>query len=93
VGWLSKLFSGADGAEPKAAEMETLEYNGYQIIPDPMPADGQYRLSARIEKEIDGETKTHLLIRADMIRDRDQAVEAAIHKAKQVIDQQGDTIF
>ncbi|MFN3845995.1 MAG: HlyU family transcriptional regulator, partial [Paracoccaceae bacterium] len=37
--------------------------------------------------------KTHQLIRADTRATRDEAVEASITKAKQAIDQLGDTLF
>lgn len=86
----SKLFGGGGG---KPAAPETIDYNGFRITPEPMEAEGGFRLAARIEAEIDGETKTHHLIRADIIRDHDQACEAAIFKARQMIDQQGARIF
>lgn len=58
-----------------------------------MKEGARYRLSARIEKEIGGETKAHKLVRADLLDSREDAVEASIHKAKQMIDEQGDRIF
>ncbi|MDR9426504.1 MAG: HlyU family transcriptional regulator [Salibaculum sp.] len=90
---LRKLFGGGDGggAAPEAAE--PLAYNGYRIFPEPMKAEGGYRIAGRIEREVGGETRTHSLIRADVVADRDQAVEATVQKCRQVIDQQGDDIF
>ena len=85
-----KLFGGGGG---KAPAVEPIEYEGFVIFPDPMPEDGQFRLAARIEKEINGEIKVHHLIRADVIRDRDQAVDAALRKARQMIYMQGERIF
>jgi hypothetical protein len=52
-----------------------------------------YRLCALIEKEVNGELKSHRLIRADTISDIDVCREAAIEKAKQMIDQLGDRLF
>lgn len=81
---LSKLFG---KSQPKVTE--GIAYKDYTITPQPMPAEGAFRLSAIIEK--DG--KTHHLIRADTLASEEAANEAAIEKAKQVIDQQGDRIF
>lgn len=85
----SKLFGG--GASASAPEPET--YQGFAIHPDPMPEGRQFRLQARIEKDVGGEIKSHTVIRADVFESRDAAVEAAIVKAKQVIDEQGDRLF
>ena len=82
---LSKLF----GKSSAPAEPAGIDYQGFTITPRPMPADGQWRLSAVIEK--DG--KTHHLIRADTLRSSQEADKAAIEKAKQVIDRQGDRLF
>lgn len=87
----SKLFGGGGGG--KSAAPQPVEYNGFHIIPEPMGADGGFRLAARIEREVNGETRSHHLIRADVIRDRAEAEKAAIEKAKQMIDQQGERIF
>ena len=81
---LSKLFG---KSEPKAPE--SVEHEGFKITPEPMRDGSQFRLSALIEK--DG--KTHHLIRADTLASAEAANEAAIAKAKQVIDQMGDCIF
>jgi len=51
-----KLFGGG-GSTPN--EVEPVEYNGFKIVPEPMKEGGTYRIAARIEKEIDGEVKTH----------------------------------
>ena len=89
---LKRLFGGGSGGSIPPA-VEPIDYEGFRIYPDPMPEDGQFRLAARIEAEVDGETKQHHLIRADLIRDRDEACEAAIRKAKQMIDQMGPRLF
>ncbi|MEL6645479.1 MAG: HlyU family transcriptional regulator [Pseudomonadota bacterium] len=88
MSFLKKLFGGGE-----AAKTEPETYQGFAIHPDPMPEGRQYRLQARIEKDIDGEVKTHMVIRADVFESRDAAEAAAITKAKQVIDEQGDQLF
>jgi len=83
----TKLFGGGK------AEPEPEIHNGYRIYPAPAKESGGYRLQAGIEKEIDGETRTHQLIRADTISDLEQANQASVAKAKQIIDEQGDRLF
>ncbi|WP_170335061.1 HlyU family transcriptional regulator [Ruegeria arenilitoris] len=84
----SKLFGGGELPEP-----EPVLYKGFEIFPDLMPEAGKYRLLARIEKTIDGDRKSHTMIRADVFESRDQAESFSIAKAKQVIDEQGERLF
>ena len=86
---LSKLFGGGSG--PAKAEPEI--HNGFRIFPEPASEGGGYRIGARIEKDVDGETKVHMMIRADTYQSKDTAIEASLTKAKLLIDQQGDAIF
>lgn len=86
---LSRLFGGK--AEPETPKGE--DYNGFTIYPEPMPEGKTFRLCARIEREIDGELKTHRLIRADTIDGQQAAIDASRNKAKQMIDQLGDKLF
>ena len=87
---LSKLFGGGSG---KAAEVEPEVYQGYRVFAEPMPEGGKFRLAARIEKDVDGEVKTHQLIRADLLDGHEEAVSVSLAKARQVIDEQGDALF
>lgn len=87
---LSKLFSGNSNRNDQT---ETVEYQGFRITPEPMKEGARFRLSARVEKDVGGDTKVHKLVRADVLDSREDAVEAAISKAKQVIDEQGDRLF
>lgn len=82
--FLSKLFG---GSKPTEAAPET--YQGFTIHADPMRDGSSWRLAARVEK--DGQT--HQLIRADTFTDRDEAAQASLLKARQVIDEQGDRLF
>lgn len=90
MSFLKKLFGG--GAS-KSAAMPSEMHEGFIITPAPMADGGQFRLCAEIRKEIDGEMKTHTLIRADMFASADQAAQASISKAKQVIREQGTRMF
>ncbi|WP_298297093.1 HlyU family transcriptional regulator [uncultured Litoreibacter sp.] len=82
----SKLFGGSSGSKP---EVQSVDYNGFKITPTPMPEGARFRLSAQIEK---GE-QSHTLVRADVLDSHDAAAEAAVNKAKQVIDEQGERLF
>lgn len=82
---LSKLFGGG-GSAPEP-EKET--YEGFTITPNPAREGSRYRVGASIEK--DGQI--HNLIRADMLETLDEANEASVRKAKQMIDEQGDRLF
>ncbi|EPX85579.1 HlyU family transcriptional regulator [Salipiger mucosus] len=93
MSFLKRLFGGGGGGETPAPKGETIEYKGFRITPEPMPADGQFRIAALIEGEVGGETKSHHLIRADVMRDHEQAVEASLRKARQMIDEQGERLF
>ncbi|NOD96924.1 hypothetical protein GS610_06855 [Ruegeria sp. HKCCD6228] len=84
----SKLFGGVEKSKP-----DPVSYKGFEIFPDLMAEGSKFRLMARIEKTIDGDRKTHTVIRADVFDSREQAESYSIAKAKQVIDEQGDSIF
>lgn len=93
MSFLKKLFGGG-GSRGGEKQGEAVTHEGYTIKPVTMPAEGgQFRLCALIEKEIDGETKTHRMIRADTFSDAAPAHAAAIEKAKVVIREQGDRMF
>ena len=81
---LSKLFGGGSAPEPQS---ET--YEGFKITPRPAKEGSRYRIGATIEK--DGQT--HHLIRADMLETLDDANQASVRKARQMIDEQGVRLF
>jgi hypothetical protein len=87
------LFSRLFGGGGSASEPEPEIYEDVTIHADPINEGGRYRLGARLEKEINGEVKTHMLIRADTFASNEEAAEASVNKAKMVIDQQGDALF
>lgn len=87
----SKLFGGGAGGAGK--DPEPVVHEGFRIFPTPIPEGSRFRLSARIEKKVGGETKSHTVIRADVLDDRETAERVAIDKAKQVIEEQGDRLF
>ena len=86
------LFSRLFGKSAPSAP-EPVMHQGFVIFPEPSKEPGGYRVGARIEKEIGGELKTHMMIRADTYSAQDTAIEASITKAKMFIDQVGDGVF
>ena len=87
---LSRLFG--RGAAPEA-EARAEIYKTCRILPQPEPADGGYRVAARIEKDLGGNVRVYHLKRADVLRSLEEAEAFSIRKAKQVIDEQGDALF
>lgn len=91
MSFFKKLFGGGDAEAHTEPEAET--YEGFVITPTPIREGSAYRLSARIEKDIDGETRSHVLVRADTVGDLDQARMISVVKARQIIDEQGDRLL
>jgi hypothetical protein len=89
---LKKLFGGGGGSStPPSTPAEA--HNGYTLYPEPVKDGGTWRIGARIEKEIDGEVKSHFMMRADTLQSFDEACAASLNKARMLVDQQGDSIF
>lgn len=87
---LSKLFGGGKTTE---ASVTPETYKDFRIFVTPAKEAGGFRLSARIEKDVNGELKVHHMIRADTFQSMDEAQKYTLSKAKVLIDQQGDSIF
>jgi hypothetical protein len=91
-GFVSKWFQ-RGAAAGDAAAGEPVGYRGFTIIPEPYRHQGQWQLAARITKEIDGATREHRLVRADLLSDPDEARRHAVTKAQRLIDERGDGLF
>ncbi len=95
MSFLKKLFGlGGDEAAsgaPKVLAEETHE--GYLIKATEMKVGSEYQLAGTIEKEIDGELRTSTFIRADRLSSAEAMSTAAVAKAKQIIKEQGDSLF
>jgi hypothetical protein len=92
---IGKLFRGLFGSatKPDSQAAPSVLYDGYEIIAEPRSAGGQWQIAGRIEKEIDGERKVHVFVRADIMPNSEEAATHMIRKAKLLIDQQGSSIF
>jgi hypothetical protein len=89
MSFFKKLFGGGTAKEETPAET----YEGFAITPTPIREGTQWRISARIEKKVGDAVKTHTLMRADTVGDKETAEVFSVRKAKQVIDEQGDRLF
>ncbi|MCD1642035.1 HlyU family transcriptional regulator [Aurantimonas coralicida] len=95
MSFLKKLFGGGSAPSvPKPARVAAEEtYDGFHIAATPIAEGGQFRLCATITRTIDGETRTHRLVRADLFQSEEEAARFALMKGRQVIDEQGEAIF
>lgn len=91
---LSKLFGGkSDQGGDSGPKTKPEEHNGFLIYVEPIKEASGYRVAARIEKEIAGEVKSHLLIRADTCSALEEAERITLLKSKLLIDQMGEGLF
>ena len=88
-----KSLFGGGGEAKEAAPAPGEEYKGFTIRATPMQVGSEYQLAGRVEKEIDGELKVHEFVRADRLSSRDEAASFAIAKGRQIIDEQGVSLF
>lgn len=72
---------------------DPIDYEGFQIEAAPRQDNGQWLTAGFIRKVINGETKEHHFIRADKHGSETAAADFVIIKAKQIIDQQKETLF
>lgn len=91
MSFFKKLFGG--GAPAAEAPAPTAHHEGFVIHATPYQAEGQWQMCGIIEKQVDGELKSHRFIRADRFAGRDDAVEMTFMKARQIIDQSGTRLF
>ena len=93
MSWFKRILGLGGGEAATPAEGATVEHAGFRITPTPLREGATWRIGARIEKEVGGETRTHELIRADRANSREEADDASVAKAKLAIDQLGDGLF
>jgi hypothetical protein len=92
-GFLGKWFQSDDRTGGDVAAGEPVAYEGFTITPEPYRNQGQWQLAARITKDIDGETREHRLVRADLLSDSEEARRHAVMKARRLIEERGDGLF
>jgi len=80
---------GEDDAAKGSKSSQHFEHKGFSIETQPLAEGGSFRVQGWIRK--DG--KEHHFIRADQSNSLESGHELSLFKAKQCIDQLGETIF
>ncbi len=94
VSFLKKLFgAGNSGASTEVMRGEPVAYNGYQIQPAPQSEGSQWRLAGYIRRGQDDSYEETMFVRADLFSSREEALEFAVRKGRQIVDEQGDRLF
>ena len=98
IEFLKGLFGsgggGGRGAPRRLGKEEAaVEYNDFHISPCPRKVTGGWSTEGIIRKNIGGEIKEHIFIRADTSITKESAISLIVGKSKTLIDQRGDGIF
>ena len=88
--FLKSMFSGSTGQRPLP---DPVDYKEFSIQADPLYEDGKYRTAGYISGERDGEMRKVRFIRADQHGDEQAAIEHALQKGRQIIDEQGPALL
>lgn len=94
--FFSKLFGRSSSSEnqAQAAPGKTEAYADCTIRATPMREGAQFRLAGSIEKvSPEGGAKVRSFIRADLFTSEQDAIDAALRKGRQIIDQTGPSLF
>lgn len=86
---LRSLFGGSHTPAETVAPLPTESYKGFEITPDPIPEEGQYRVAGWIRHA----EQSHRFIRADLLPERELCAREMQRKARVLIDQQGMELF
>lgn len=96
----SKIAGFFNGGEPggKAASVPEPAgkpeiYKDLLIQAEPISEGGQWRLAGRIRETAGENPREHHFIRADVFSNRNDAIDFAIRKGRQMIDEQGRKLF
>ncbi|APG91067.1 HlyU family transcriptional regulator [Sinorhizobium americanum] len=93
--FFSKLFGLSGGSEKPAepAPGKTESYADCLIRATPMREGAQFRLAGSIEKVLPGGTKVRHFIRADLFTSEQDAIDSALRKGRQIVDEQRAALF
>ncbi|MEM7255874.1 MAG: HlyU family transcriptional regulator [Pseudomonadota bacterium] len=90
---LKKMFGGSGDSAAATPAAEAVEYKQFSIQPAPIKEGGQYRTAGTIIFNQDGEARQSKFIRADNHSTLEAATEHAVTKAKQIIDERGESLL
>ena len=93
-GIFRRIFGGnGDSDAAVTSQAEAFDYKGYTVQPAPIKEAAGWRVAGVISREIDGETRRHEFIRADVFTGESEAVDITSGKARRLVDEQGDRMF
>lgn len=93
---LAKIFGGQSekpAAQPGGTAGKPEIYRDLVIEAEPISEGGQWRLAGRIRETGVDNPRSYQFIRADVFASRDDAIEYAIRKGRQIVDEQGKSVF
>ncbi len=88
--FFKSLVSGSPG---QRILPDPIDYKEFSIQADPLYEDGKYRTAGYISGERNGETRQVRFIRADQHGDEQAAIDHALQKGRQIIDEQGPALL
>jgi hypothetical protein len=92
--FFSKLFGGGESqVDATPTQGDPVEYGGLIIRAAPIADGGQWRLAGVLIKQSDEGPLQRNFVRADVLGNREEAVELSVRKGKQIIDEQGENLF
>ncbi len=72
---------------------ETERYAGLEVEARPVREGGVWRVAGRVRRGSGEDADTRDFVRADTMADHDQAVQMSLLKARQLVDDLGETLF
>ncbi|MGF0540550.1 HlyU family transcriptional regulator [Agrobacterium sp. ES01] len=90
---ISAFFGGSSEKPQAAAAAEPEVYNGLTIYAEPIREGNQFRLGGRIVKQVGDDMLERKFIRADVFSSMDDALDCSFRKARQIVDQNGASLF
>lgn len=94
MSFLKSLFGLGGSKEQAAPSVDAQEeHEGFLIKATLIKVGAEFQIAGTIEKEIDGEVKIHSFIRADKFSSKEDAAAATLGKGRQIIKEQGRTLF
>nr|WP_316653877.1 HlyU family transcriptional regulator [uncultured Gellertiella sp.] len=87
-------FLGTKPADAGAATTSSREsYQDVELVAHPLREGNQFRISGTIERRSGDSLMQRHFIRADVFSNEKDAVDFTFRKARQIVDQQGQTLF
>ncbi len=90
---LFDTFAGKSGRKTEVSRGNQVSYEGLTIQAAPEPVGDHWRLAGFITKQDEESSVERKFLRADIFSSRNEAMEFAIRKGRQIIDEQGSRLF